>query len=123
MIEIRLLDYKAAAAVCADAGASFKAGMLVYEASEGGEAAGDCIFGIEAGEGRLYGVPMKGGGQLPIADGLVRSALSLMYQRGVADVVCCGAVDQGLLLGAGFRPDGEVWKARLKESFFSGCDK
>jgi hypothetical protein len=121
MIEIKLLEDKDSALICNSNNVLFKKGIFVYQASENGRELGICIFGIENGDGRLYAVVMNGDEQMPIADGLIRSALSLMYQRGVIEALCSGRIAKTLLLGAGFRQSGENWLIKLKESFFAGC--
>jgi hypothetical protein len=129
MIQIRLLENKKAAAACECLGLPVCGGYLVYEAMEGENAFGSCIFGITGSQGRFYRVQMNGDGLYGIADGLVRSALSLMVQRGVKEAVsdstadAAGAIDAKLLWGTGFRQCGGQWHRTLSEGFFSGCGK
>jgi hypothetical protein len=121
MIEIRLLDDKSAAAALISSELASNNGMFVYEAVEGSKTLGLCIFSITGEKGRLYRVSMCSGGLLALEDGLMRSALSLMYKRGARDVVCCGKLDKALLFNTGFRQSGEQWILSLSESFFAGC--
>ena len=121
MIEIRLIDSKATAEVCKDFGFSINGVILVYEAVDNSERLGYCVFSIKGDMGRLYQVVMCGKGLMSIADGLIRSTLSLMFRRGVTIAVCTGGVDSGLLLGIGFKQTVDEWKISLTESFFAGC--
>ena len=121
MIEISLLDEKSAQAAAGQMGCVGEGGMLVYEAEQGNEMLGRCVFGTAGTQGRIYGISMCGDGLLPIADGLLRSALSLMYGRGVTEVACGGGVEDVLLCRTGFARQGDGWKLLLKESFFAGC--
>ena len=121
MIEIRISDGKNAAVALMKSGLTTNSGMLVYEAVEGSKTLGYCIFSISGGEGRIYSVSMCSEGLSAVADGLLRSALSLMCKRGAKDAVCGGGIDKALLLNTGFRHTGGQWMLSIGESFFAGC--
>lgn len=121
MIEINLLKEEAASELCRKYGVTGQSGLLVYCAVEGDTQLGSCIFSIDGETGRLFRVDMVDGSLYGIADGLVRSALSLMVQRGARLVTCDGGVDGRLLLGTGFTQNDGIWQREISESFFAGC--
>jgi hypothetical protein len=82
-------------------------GTLEYVAAQGGRRLGACVF--TAGEtGEILSVSTLPGEE-GLADGLIRSALSLMDRRGSLTAVCRGGADEKILRAVGFSRKDGVW--------------
>lgn len=123
MIEIKLLEEGRAVEACADCGCVYGPRTFVYAATQGDESFGVCIFEMEGEAGRILCIRMREAGLAPIADGLLRSAMSLMVVRGVRKAECAAVIEPALLRRAGFREQGGVYSTALSETFFAGCEK
>lgn len=131
MIEITLIkDPAEVECLCRENGAGCPAGTLAYRMTQGGRKTGLCLFCLEAAAARgvLLLVAAEEEGLL-LADGLIRSAVSWLYDRGAARVFAA----QGTLHGAkpdaeallfrrlGFGPAQGGWELEVTENFFKGC--
>lgn len=123
MIEIRLWEAAQARPFFESAGVPPCENGLAYEAREQNGSLGTILFAPEGERGAIFSVRMSQEGLLPIADGLIRSALSLLFGRGVRQVICEGGVEPVLLRGVGFRELRRgMWSIALTERFFMGCE-
>lgn len=118
------------AEICVKLGVKAAPGLRVYAADEKGKPLGCCGFEMNGSEGKLAFTHMENAGLAPIEDGLLRSALSLMFESGVVTVTCnqgvpC-AVPEKMLKALGFRQKDDVYSLNLSNSFLTQgcrCDK
>jgi hypothetical protein len=121
MIEIKLLDEAGVRIMYNKNSLNYALNRLVYEAFENSRSLGICAFYIDGKKGVIELIKMYDDGLLPIADGLLRCALSLMLSRGVSEAYANESIGLPLLRGTGFNKCKDKWKLKLTESFFSGC--
>lgn len=121
MIEIKLLDEAGVRITYNQNALDYSLNRLVYEAFENSRSLGICAFYIDGKKGGIELIKMYDDGLLPIADGLLRCALSFMLSRGVSEAYANESVGLPLLRGTGFNKCEDNWELKLTESFFSGC--
>ena len=122
MIEIKLLDEAGVRIVHNQNSLDYALNRLVYEAFENSQSLGICAFYIDGKKGCIELIKMYDDELMPIADGLLRSTLSLMLSRGVCEVTASDSVGLPLLCGTGFNKCEDNWELKLTESFFSSCE-
>lgn len=127
MIEIGLLSGEERALSLAELAGGFEGEAMVYAAREGGRRLGRCAFSPRGGGpdgkgGMLLAVKMDGPGEAPIADGLIRSAVCLLLDRGVVSIAAApGAADERLLRAVGFTRDSAGSLTLNERTFAGGC--
>ncbi len=122
MIEILLVPESGLRPLCARLGVPAFPGLLVYAAKDGAQELGWCGFIPRGDEGELCFSHVAEPSLRLLEDGLLRCALSYLYEHGVRKAFCRGSVDPRLLKRLGFSRQGEVWKLGFAGSFLEqGC--
>jgi hypothetical protein len=122
VIEIKLAPQQQIMSICKKLAIEAAPGLRVYAATENGKPLGCCGFEMSGDKGTLCFTAMEDASLSPIEDGLLRSALSLMFESGVATVDCKGGVPAKMLVRLGFKGKNGVYSLNLNESFLTrGC--
>jgi hypothetical protein len=122
MIEIKLASPEKLVEICTQLNIESNCHLKIYVAYDGAEELGSCGFQIFGKQGSLDFSYMKEENLRMIEDGLLRSALSLMFETGVEVAVCGGGVDPRMLKRLGFQQNGTEYSLTLKDSFLTqGC--
>lgn len=122
MVEIKLLEAAEIMELCARIGLPKQENLFVYSAKERGQILGSCGFTIDGENGTLVFTHMEEDGLAPIEDGLLRSALSMMYEHGVHTTECSDRIPEKMLRPLGFNEQDGVYTLYLPKSFLTqGC--
>lgn len=122
MIEILLVPERGLEPLCARLGVPARPGLLVYAAKDGAQELGWCGFIPGGDEGELFFSHAAEPSLRMLEDGLLRCALSYLYEHGARKAFCRGSVDPRLLKRLGFSQRGKRWTLDFSGSFLEqGC--